>query len=149
MQLTPREKIEKLEERILQKFAVFSKLSLGKKFSESPDFFRTIFQVDRDRIIHSRSFRRLAGKTQVFFANYGDHFRSRFSHTIEVAQISRDIARNLGINEDLSEAIALAHDLGHPPFGHAGEEKLNQILQNFGQNFEHNLQSLRIIEFLE
>jgi len=107
------------------------------------------FQLDRDRVIHAKSFRRLQEKTQVFLAYEGDHYRNRLTHTMEVAQISRDIARTLGLNEDLTETIALAHDLGHTPFGHSGEEALNKIMQKFGMSFEHNSQSRRIVEFIE
>lgn len=121
----------------------------GREFQEAEDPTRNPFQRDRDRIIHSKAFRRLSGKTQVFVATYGDHFRDRLSHTLEVAQIARDLARSLRLNEDLCEAIALAHDLGHTPFGHAGEHTLNEIMQGFGLHFEHNDQSKRIVEKLE
>lgn len=134
---------------MLAPFAVLSSKSAGREFPECPDKTRTEFQRDRDRIIHSKPFRRLSGKTQVFVATYGDHFRDRLSHTLEVAQISRDLARNLRLNEDLCEAIALAHDLGHTPFGHAGETTLNKIMEEFGLHFEHNEQSKRIVEKLE
>lgn len=122
---------------------------MGREFPEKPDPSRTEFQRDRDRIIHSKAFRRLSGKTQVFVATYGDHFRDRLSHTLEVAQVARDLARSLRLNEDLCEAIALAHDLGHTPFGHAGEHTLNEIMQGFDLHFEHNEQSKRVVEFLE
>ena len=122
---------------------------IKRKYREEEDKFRTPFQRDRDRIIHSKSFRRLKGKTQVFVAHYGDHFRTRLSHSLEVSQIARDISRSLGLNEDLSESIALAHDLGHTPFGHAGEETLNQILNKYQKSFEHNQQSREIVEKLE
>src|SRR5206468_5444311 len=109
---------------------------------------RTVFQRDRDRILHSKAFRRLKHKTQVFIDPEEDHFRTRLTHTLEVAQIARTIARALRLNEDLTEAIALAHDLGHPPFGHAGEEALDQCMTGHG-GFEHNHHGLRIIELLE
>lgn len=110
---------------------------------------RTPFQKDRDRILHSRAFRRLKMKTQVFVAHYGDHYRTRITHSLEVAQVSRDVSRSLGLNEDLSEAIALAHDLGHTPFGHAGEHALDELMKPFGLGFEHNQQSKRIVEQVE
>ncbi len=132
----------------LAPYAMKSKDSKGRRFKEPEHPFRSSFQRDRDRIIHCNAFRRLEYKTQVFIYHEGDHYRTRLTHTIEVAQISRSIARALGINEDLSEAIALAHDLGHPPFGHTGEEVLNHLMEGYG-GFEHNLQSLRIVENLE
>jgi len=122
---------------------------LGREFDEHEDETRFPFQRDRDRIIHTRAFRRLKGKTQVFVSGEGDHVRTRLTHTMEVAQISRDIARTLSLNEDLSECIALAHDLGHPPFGHAGEEALNEWMKKNGGRFEHNEQSHRIVALLE
>ena len=122
--------------------------TLGRVYEEAPDETRFPFQRDRDRIIHSLAFRRLKGKTQVFVDGVGDHYRTRLTHTMEVAQISRDIARTLKLNEDLSECIALAHDLGHPPFGHAGEEALDAWMQEYGGSFEHNAQSLRIVTTL-
>ncbi len=121
----------------------------GRTYEEPADETRFPFQRDRDRIIHSYSFLRLQGKTQVFAAGEGDHLRTRLTHTMEVAQISRDLARTLGLNEDLSECIALAHDLGHPPFGHAGEEALNAWMHGHGGHFEHNEQSHRIVTVLE
>lgn len=133
----------------LQAYAVLSKNSLGRKHPEAVDTQRLPFQKDRDRIIHSRAFRRLKGKTQVFVAHYGDHYRTRLSHSLEVAQVSRDLARMLGLNEDLAEAIALAHDLGHTPFGHAGEHALDECLRPYGMSFEHNEQSRHIVEDLE
>ncbi len=129
-------------------YATFSD-SAKREHSDSNDEFRTQFQRDHARIIHSKAFRRLKGKTQVFVAHYGDHFRNRLTHTLEVSQISRNLARNLAVNEDLAGAIALAHDLGHTPFGHAGEERLNSLLQKFGESFEHNRQSRRILTTLE
>ncbi|MEE9591738.1 MAG: deoxyguanosinetriphosphate triphosphohydrolase [Thermodesulfobacteriota bacterium] len=137
-----------IEVERLAPYAMKSKDSKGRRFKEPEHPFRSAFQRDRDRIIHCNAFRRLEYKTQVFVYHEGDHYRTRLTHTIEVAQISRSIARALGINEDLSEAIALAHDLGHPPFGHTGEEVLNHLMEGYG-GFEHNLQSLRIVENLE
>ena len=122
---------------------------LGRVHPESDDETRFPFQRDRDRIIHTQAFRRLKGKTQVFVVGNGDHFRTRLTHTMEVAQISRDMARTLGLNEDLAECIALAHDLGHTPFGHAGESAMNELMKEFGSSFEHNEQSLRIVTLLE
>ncbi|MBU1446417.1 deoxyguanosinetriphosphate triphosphohydrolase [Patescibacteria group bacterium] len=151
-----KEKLEELENKRLASYAMFSAKSEGRKFpenSENPENtkqdHRLCFQKDRDRIIHSKAFRRLEAKTQVFPANFGDHFRNRLTHTIEVAQISRDICRGLGLNEDLGESIALAHDLGHTPFGHVGEIELARIMQGFDMRFEHNEQSRRVIEKLE
>lgn len=141
--------LEAREKKNLATYAVLNAESKGRDFLEKKDPFRLEFQRDRDRIIHTKAFRRLKGKTQVFVSHYGDHYRSRLSHTLEVAQIARDIARNLQLNEDLAESIALAHDLGHTPFGHAGEEALNDVMQRFGKTFEHNLQSKRIVEKLE
>ena len=130
----------------------FSKLGLfkskGRLFKEPSNNFRTPFQRDRDRIIHSASFRRLKHKTQVFVNTEGDHYRTRITHSIEVAQIARTVARYLKINEELAETLSLAHDLGHTPFGHAGEDSLNESMESFG-GFDHNLQTLRIIMFLE
>jgi dGTPase len=130
----------------------YSKLGLfkskGRIFKESNSLYRTPFQRDRDRIIHSASFRRLKHKTQVFVNTEGDHYRTRITHSMEVAQIARSIARHLNLNDDLAETLSLAHDLGHTPFGHAGEDALNECMTNFG-GFDHNLQTLRIIMFLE
>ncbi|MDP1659402.1 MAG: deoxyguanosinetriphosphate triphosphohydrolase [Methylotenera sp.] len=122
--------------------------SLGRQFSEPPSETRNAFQRDRDRIIHSTAFRRLDYKTQVFVNHEGDLFRTRLTHSLEVAQMARGIARTLNLHEDLTEAIALAHDLGHTPFGHAGQDALNECMRDFG-GFEHNLQSLRVVEKLE
>jgi dGTPase len=116
--------------------------------AEDPDPIRTAFQRDRDRIVHSKAFRRLMHKTQVFIAPEGDHYRTRLTHTLEVAQIARTVARAVALNEDLTEAIVLAHDLGHPPFGHAGEEALNEVMAGHG-GFRHDVQSLRVVETLE
>ena len=134
---------------VLAPYAVKNTKNLGRKFPDSEDITRFPFQRDRDRVIHAQAFRRLKDKTQVFVSGHGDHYRTRITHTLEVAQISRDIARTLGLNEDLAEAIALAHDLGHTPFGHAGEEAMTKCLCPFGKSFEHNQQSLRIVTVLE
>ncbi len=144
-----RQQLEDIERETLAPYAVLSKNSSGRYHQEIEDAHRLCFQKDRDRVIHSRAFRRLRGKTQVFIAGLGDHYRNRLSHSIEVSQVSRDIARTLGLNQDLAETIALAHDLGHPPFGHAGEEALNSVMKEFGSHFEHNEQSKRIVEHLE
>lgn len=122
--------------------------SLGRQYPEEPPSYRSEFQRDRDRIIHCAAFRRLEYKTQVFVNHEGDLFRTRLTHSLEVAQIARTIARTLGLNEDLTEAIALAHDLGHTPFGHAGQDALNECMRDYG-GFEHNLQSLRVVDTLE
>ena len=130
----------------------FSKLGLfksrGRIFNESASIYRTPFQRDRDRIIHSASFRRLKHKTQVFVNTEGDHYRTRITHSIEVAQIARTIAKYLNLNDDLAETLSLAHDLGHTPFGHAGEDVLNECMNDYG-GFDHNLQTIRIVMFLE
>ena len=123
-------------------------VSRGRRFAEPSDISRTEYQRDRDRIVHSGAFRRLEYKTQVFVNHEGDLFRTRLTHSIEVAQIARSVARNLSLNEDLTEAISLAHDLGHTPFGHAGQDALNACMKNYG-GFEHNLQSLRVVDMLE
>lgn len=136
------------EEETLAPYAAKSEYSRGRSYEEAPHPYRMVFQRDRERIIHSKAFRRLEYKTQVFVNHEGDHYRTRLTHTIEVAQIARSIARALRLNEDLSEAIALAHDLGHTPFGHAGENELNELLRDHG-GFEHNRQSLRVVELLE
>jgi dGTPase len=143
-----REQIEKEEDRRLAPWALRAGESRGRLVPEPEHSYRTAFQRDRDRIIHSTAFRRLQYKTQVFVYHEGDHFRNRLTHTLEVAQIARTIARALGANEDLTEAIVLAHDLGHTPFGHSGERVLDQLLRGQG-GFEHNRQSLRIVDFLE
>src|ERR1700736_2358755 len=129
-------------------YAADPEASRGRLFPEPASATRTSFQRDRDRIVHSTAFRRLAHKTQVFVYHEGDHFRTRLTHTIEVAQIARALARALGLDEDLAEALALAHDLGHPPFGHAGERALDECLAAFG-GFDHNAQALRIVTALE
>ena len=132
----------------LAPYAAHSAQSRGRRFSEAPPSSRSEFQRDRDRIVHSTAFRRLEYKTQVFVNHEGDLFRTRLTHSIEVAQIARSIARNLQLNEDLVEAISLAHDLGHTPFGHAGQDALNACMKDYG-GFEHNLQSLRVVDSLE
>jgi dGTPase len=121
----------------------------GRRYPEAPHPYRNDFQRDRDRVVHARAFRRLENKTQVFTPGLSDHFRNRLTHTIEVSQIARTVAAGLGLDEDLTEALALAHDIGHPPFGHAGEAELNRIMQGFGDRFDHNLQALRIVEVFE
>src|SRR5580693_2146945 len=123
--------------------------SRGRRYPEPTHPYRNAFQRDRDRIIHTRAFRRLENKTQVFAPGISDHFRNRLTHTIEVSQIARTVAGVLGLNEDLTEALALVHDVGHPPFAHAGEEALNRQMQRFGELFDHNIQALRIVESLE
>ena len=123
--------------------------SRGRRYSEPPHPYRSLYQRDRDRIIHARSFRRLEHKTQVFTAPLSDHFRNRLTHTIEVTQIARTVAAALGLNEDLVESLALCHDIGHPPFGHAGEDVLDEQMRNYGERFDHNLHALRIVESFE
>ncbi len=146
--LRTRQDFERVEIATLAPYAQKSSLSAGRKYKEPSHPYRTEFQRDRARIIHSRAFRRLEYKTQVFLNGTGDHLRTRLTHTIEVASVSRTIARALGLNEDLAETIALAHDLGHSPFGHSGEHMLNELMRDFG-GFEHNVQSLRVVELLE
>ncbi|OIO40144.1 MAG: deoxyguanosinetriphosphate triphosphohydrolase [Candidatus Omnitrophica bacterium CG1_02_49_10] len=143
-----RKEMEKREEETLAAYAVKSSSSRGRAHNEPEHDYRTIFQRDRDRIIHSTAFRRLEYKTQVFVIHEGDHYRTRLTHTLEVCQIARSIARALKLNEDLAETLALAHDIGHPPFGHAGEEALMDIMKDFG-GFNHNIQGLRIVDMLE
>ena len=143
-----RQDLEQIERQILAPFAQFSGDTRGRKYPEPPPEWRTQFQRDRDRVIHSRAFRRLEYKTQVFLNGTGDHLRTRLTHTMEVAAISRNLASALRLNTDLAETIALAHDLGHPPFGHKGEMVLNQLMRGHG-GFEHNRHSLRIVEELE
>jgi dGTPase len=123
--------------------------SRGRRYPEPPHPYRNDYARDRDRVIHSRAFRRLEAKTQVFTTRYSDHFRNRLTHTIEVAQIARTVAGALGLNTDLAEALALVHDIGHPPFGHAGEHTLDELMRQLGDRFEHNLQALRIVEQFE
>ena len=144
--MTIREEIEEIEKKTLSPRACLSAHTKGRKRAEELHPLRTAFQRDRDRIIHSKSFRRLKHKTQVFLAPFGDHYRTRLTHTLEVSQIARTIAKSLRLNEDLTEAIALGHDLGHTPFGHAGEETLAKLLP---EGFTHYEQSLRVVEKLE
>ena len=144
--MTLRERIEDEERTLLAPGATLAANSLGREREEAPDEVRTCFMRDRDRIIHCKAFRRLKHKTQVFLSPEGDHYRTRLTHTLEVAQISRTVARALRLNEDLAEAIALGHDLGHTPFGHAGERALSEAL---GKPFNHNEQSLRVVRLLE
>ncbi|MFN7169960.1 MAG: deoxyguanosinetriphosphate triphosphohydrolase [Candidatus Omnitrophota bacterium] len=136
------------EERILASYAMQSRMSRLRRYPEEEHPYRGIYQRDRDRIIHSTAFRRLEYKTQVFVNHEGDHYRTRLTHTLEVAQIARSLARALRLNEDLVEAIALAHDLGHTPFGHSGEEILHILMKEHG-GFDHNLQGLRVVDYLE
>jgi dGTPase len=144
-----REALEKREAEILSPYAALSSKTAGRARKESECDYRTAFQRDRDKIIHSKAFRRLKHKTQVFISPVEDHYRTRLTHTLEVSQIARTIARALFLNEDLAEAIALGHDLGHPPFGHAGEFVLEKILKEYGRRFKHNEQSVRVVEVLE
>lgn len=141
-----REQLEIRESNFLSKYATKVSNSKGRKIPEEKDELRTDFQRDRDRILHSKAFRRLKHKTQVFLSPFDDHFRTRLTHTLEVSQIARTLARSLNLNEDLTEAIALGHDLGHTPFGHCGEGVLNELVEG---GFFHNLQSVRVVEFLE
>jgi dGTPase len=134
---------------MLAGYAVQVERSRGRRFPEAPHPYRNDFQRDRDRVIHARAFRRLEDKTQVFTRRYSDHFRNRLTHTIEVAQITRTVAGALALNVDLAEALALVHDLGHPPFGHAGEKALNASMLEHGLSFDHNLHALRIVEDFE
>lgn len=144
--MTIRENIEKIEQETLSPFATLSQDSKGRKVEEEPCDIRPVFQRDRDRILHCKAFRRLKNKTQVFLTPKGDHYRTRMSHTLEVSQNARTIAKALRLNEDLVEAIALGHDLGHTPFGHAGEYMLDILCKD---GFRHNEQSVRIVEKLE
>jgi dGTPase len=146
MTKTIRERTEEIERLVLSERAVLSSESKGRERDEEPDELRTAFQRDRDRIVHAKAFRRLKHKTQVFISPEGDHYRVRLTHTLEVAQIARTAARALRLNEDLTEAIALSHDLGHTPFGHLGEEALTPFLE---RPFRHNEQSLRVVDYLE
>jgi len=126
-----------------------AELSRGRRFPEPPHPYRSDYARDRDRIVHSRAFRRLEAKTQVFTIRYSDHFRNRLTHTLEVSQIARTVAAALGLNTELAEVLALVHDIGHPPFGHAGEKKLDELMRAHGARFNHNLQALRIVEQFE
>lgn len=143
-----RDRLEQIEEQTLAPYACKSGQSKGRAYPEREHPYRSVFQRDRDRVLHTTAFRRLEYKTQVFVNSEGDHYRTRLTHTLEVAQIGRTVARALGANEDLIEAICLAHDLGHPAFGHAGEETLNRLMADHN-GFDHNKQSLRIVEKLE
>lgn len=144
--MNPRERTEQIEKRILSPRAALSALSKGRERPEVPCDYRTAYQRDRDRILHCKAFRRLKHKTQVFLSPEGDHYRTRLTHTLEVSQIARTIARALQLNEDLTEAISLGHDLGHTPFGHAGERALNAAMDG---GFRHYEQSVRVVERLE
>jgi dGTPase len=143
-----RELLEEREDLLLAPWGARSRESRGRRHPEAEPSHRTAFQRDRDRVIHATSFRRLEYKTQVFIHHEGDHYRNRLTHSLETAQIGRSLARMLGLNEDLVEAVALAHDLGHPPFGHAGERVLDGVMREWG-GFEHNRQSLRVVEIVE
>ena len=143
-----RKDIEKREYDILAPYAMHSMDTKGRRYHEAEPKYRSVYQRDRDRIIHSTAFRRLEYKTQVFVNHEGDYYRTRLTHTMEVSQIARSIARTMSLNEDLVEAIALSHDIGHPPFGHAGEESLSMLMKNKG-GFNHNLQGLRVVDELE
>ena len=146
--MTGRKELEQAESRALAPYAMKSADSIGREHNEDEHPYRTAFQRDRDRVIHSNAFRRLEYKTQVFVFHEGDHYRTRLTHSIEGAQIARTIARTLHLNEDLAEAIILAHDLGHTPFGHSGQDVMNRLMKDVG-GFEHNRQSLRIVTLLE
>lgn len=143
-----RKEIESREDRELAAYAMKSKDSRGRKYPEKEHQYRSVYQRDRDRIIHSTAFRRLEYKTQVFVNHEGDYYRTRLTHTMEVSQIARSIARVLNLNEDIAEAISLAHDLGHTPFGHSGEDALKKLMEGHG-GFEHNLHGLRVVDILE
>ncbi|MEM7735037.1 MAG: deoxyguanosinetriphosphate triphosphohydrolase [Deinococcota bacterium] len=149
--LVERSVLEQREQTTLAPYAVLAGKSRGRIYPEDESRYRTAFQKDRDRVVHSNAFRRLEYKTQVFVNNQGDHYRTRLTHTLEVAQVAKSITRALGLNEDLAETIALAHDLGHPPFGHAGEATLDRLAKHYGDEagFDHNKQSLRIVTKLE
>jgi len=136
------------KEKYLKPYSSKSINSKGRIYKESTNSIRSPFQRDRDRIVHSTSFRRLKHKTQVFVNTDGDHYRTRLTHSMEVSQIARTLARSLGLNEDLSETLSLSHDLGHTPFGHAGEEVLAECMSQYG-GFDHNIQTLRIVTFIE
>src|SRR5690349_8216637 len=133
----------------LAPWAMHAEDTRGRRFPEPAHPYRSEYARDRDRIIHSRAFRRLEAKTQVFTTRFSDHFRNRLTHTLEVAQIARTVAGALGLNAELAEALALVHDIGHPPFGHAGERKLNELMRRHGGSFNHNLHALRIVEQFE
>ena len=146
--LASREELEAREERWLAPYAMKSRQTRGRQHPEPEDPYRTVYRRDRDRIIHTTAFRRLEYKTQVFVNHEGDHYRTRLTHTLEVAQIAVSIARILRLNEDLVDAVSLAHDIGHPPFGHAGEDALRELMEGHG-GFDHNLQGLRLVDLLE
>ncbi|MBI3331213.1 MAG: deoxyguanosinetriphosphate triphosphohydrolase [Candidatus Omnitrophica bacterium] len=146
--IAAREDLEAREERWLAPYAMKSRRTRGRQHPEPEDPYRTVYRRDRDRIIHTTAFRRLEYKTQVFVNHEGDYYRTRLTHTLEVAQIAVSIARVLRLNEDLVEAVALAHDIGHPPFGHAGEDALHELMAGHG-GFDHNLQGLRVVDLLE
>ena len=143
-----RKDIEKREDKILAPYAMRSSDTRGRKYPEKEPRYRSVYQRDRDRIVHSTAFRRLEYKTQVFVNHEGDYYRTRLTHTLEVSQIARSIARIMALNEDIVEAIALSHDIGHPPFGHAGEDVLSALMKDRG-GFDHNLQGLRVVDELE
>lgn len=146
--LYTRERLLAIEDQVLAPYAMRASQTRGREYPEEESAFRTPFQKDRDRVIHTTAFRRLEYKTQVFVNYEGDYYRTRLTHTLEVAQVARSLARALGLNEDLAETVALAHDLGHPPFGHAGERVLAELMADHG-GFDHNAQSLRIVTHLE
>jgi dGTPase len=146
--LFTRERLEQIEEDALAPYGMRSRHSRGRVYPEDEHPYRTVYQRDRDRIIHTTAFRRLEYKTQVFVNTEGDYYRTRLTHTLEVAQIGRTLARALGANEDLTEAVCLVHDIGHPPFGHSGEQALNALMKDHG-GFDHNQNSLRVVETLE
>lgn len=149
--LFPRHSLEQREQQSLAPYAAFASQSRGRSHPEQESAYRTAYQKDRDRVIHTSAFRRLEYKTQVFVNFQGDYYRTRLTHTLEVAQVAKSVARALGLNEDLTETIALAHDLGHPPFGHAGERALDMLAKEAGEptGFDHNRQSLRVVTELE
>src|SRR5579863_1363280 len=133
----------------LESYAMPVERSRGRRYPEPQHPYRNDYARDRDRVVHSRAFRRLEAKTQVFTTRFSDHFRNRLTHTLEVAQIARTVAGALQLNSDLVEALALVHDIGHPPFGHAGEHRLDELLRPLGDRFDHNLHALRIVEQFE
>jgi dGTPase len=146
--LRSRHDLEEIEARTLASYAMHSRDSRGRRVPEPEHPMRTVFQRDRDRVIHSAAFRRLEYKTQVFVNHARDYYRTRLTHTLEAAQVTRTVAKALGLNGELAEAIALAHDLGHTPFGHAGERWLNELMEPYG-GFDHNAQSLRTVDWIE
>ena len=146
--LRTRQELEEIEARTLAPYAMVSRDSRGRRVAEPEHPMRTVFQRDRDRVIHSAAFRRLEYKTQVFVNHEGDYYRTRLTHTLEAAQVTRTVAQALGLNGELAEAVALAHDLGHTPFGHAGEKVLNELMAPYG-GFDHNAQSLRTVDWIE